>query len=108
MAEEPDPGVDRQEVLREMEAAVFEPPRPVLPPPGTPEESLPEGSPPPSAPGAAEIRRSALAGAALAFAGIVWLVSAMVSKSWLSCAFSAAFLASGLLFLGRALLREKP
>jgi len=108
MAGEQDPGVDRQEVLREFEAAVFEPPRPVLPPLGVPEEPPPPPAPAP-APGAAwQIRRGGLAGAALALAGAGWLAVAMVARNWIACALSAALLTAGLLFLGRAFLREKP
>jgi len=105
MGEESDPGVDRQKVLREMEDAVFEPPRPVLSPGEGPEG--PEGpgdgalSPPP-------VRRTGLAGLVLVFAGAAWTFQAAVSKSWISCLLAAGFLASGLLLLGRAILREKP
>jgi hypothetical protein len=100
VAEEGDPGIDRQEVLREMEAAVFEPPRPVNPPPGTIEEPPPpESEPRPRF--VLDVRRAATAGAALSLAGIGWLAAAMASKGWTASVLAAAFLTAGLLFLGR-------
>jgi len=108
MTEEADPGVDRQEVLREMEAAVFEPPRPVNPPPGTLEEPVPAPESGPRSASAPATRRDAVAGAALSLAGIGWLAAAMAWKGWTASVLAAAFLTAGLLFAGRACLREKP
>jgi hypothetical protein len=55
-----------------------------------------------------DIRRGAVAGAALSLAGIGWLAAAMAWKGWTASVLAAAFLTAGLLFLGRACLREKP
>lgn len=106
MVGESDSGVDRQRILREMEDAVFEPPRPVLTPGEGPEEEMKTVGP--AVAPARPVRRTGLAGLVLILAGAAWAVQSSISKSWIACLLAAGFLAAGLLLLGRVVLREKP
>ena len=110
MAEGDDPGIDRQEVLRELEAAVFERSSPSVFDAGEEEPggSAPEPESRPSPAAGRAARREVLAGAVLGLAGAAWLAAASSSRGWAACVLSAAFLSAGLLLLGRAFLREKP